>query len=112
MNTTTYMYQTGDLAYFPLGFKFLEDPTDSDIPKDAKRIPGNQIHQTAGGNSHGFKGSAGIFEYEKKIFIDATEDIILTHPEHKDVNLPAGKYEVRHVREKDHFLDIVRAVVD
>ncbi len=105
-------YQTGDLQYLPLGFPHAEKPTATEIPAGAKRIEGTQIHATPGGNSHGFRGSAGIFEYEGVTYIDAVEDIVLTHPEHKDLKLLAGKYEVRHVREKDHFNDLVRAVVD
>lgn len=111
MTTATYA-QTGDLAYFPLGFPYAENPVATEIPKEAKRIPGNQVHAAPGGNSHGFKGSAGVFEHNGTTFLDAVEDITLTHPEHKDVLLLAGKYEVRHVREKDHFQDLVRAVVD
>ncbi len=105
-------YQTGDLLYFPLGFRYLEKPTAKEIPTEAKRRTGNQIHATPGGNSHGFTGSAGVLEHEGAVFIDAVEDIVLTHPEHKDLSLPAGKYEIRHVREKDHFAGLIRAVVD
>lgn len=45
-------------------------------------------------------------------YLALKEDADLSHEEHNTIKLPAGKYEVRIVRELDWFSDMERQVVD
>ncbi len=49
--------------------------------------------------------------YENHILVAGLPFTII-HEEHQPITVPAGIYEVRHVREYDHFDEEARAVVD
>ena len=49
---------------------------------------------------------------EGRRFLLLKEDTEISHEEHLTIKIPKGKYEVRIVREVDHFKDLVRQVVD
>jgi len=47
-----------------------------------------------------------------RIFLEVFSETPLTHEEHGTIQLPPGKYEVRKVREYDHFAEEAREVRD
>lgn len=49
---------------------------------------------------------------EKKRYLKLIKTTALRHEEHAKIDLPSGDYEVRIVREKNHFDDLVAPVVD
>jgi hypothetical protein len=49
---------------------------------------------------------------EGRRFLKVSEETEITHEEHSPITIPSGTYEVRIVREHDHFQDLVRPVVD
>lgn len=84
------------------------------IPKTAKLLKGEKIlHRGDTGNHHTLKGSGfGIHQDGETKFVDVAEATPYVHEEHNEILLPPGKYELRFVREKDHFQDLERRVVD
>ncbi len=95
-------YQHGDCLLFK---------TET-IPAGAKTLKSSVLHHGATGNHHALKGSFCIKEHEGSRFVDVTKKTTLSHEEHKPITLEPGKYALKFVREKDHFNDLVRAVVD
>lgn len=94
-------FQTGDILY---------KQVDS-IPKSIKKIPGNLIHQ--GENHHHLiDGDFELFDGEEGFFIEAKGACLLTHPEHKTIELPQGIYKKEIVVEYDHWLEESRNVID
>lgn len=45
-------------------------------------------------------------------FLRVTETIEVRHEEHKPITVPPGEYEIKIVREYDHFAEEARNVVD
>lgn len=84
------------------------------IPAAAKHLKGEKVlHFGATGNHHKLTGTAfGIFQDGDTKYVDVAETAMLGHEEHKNITLDPGKYVLKFVREKDHFNDLVRAVVD
>lgn len=67
------------------------------------------------GHAHRLSGKeTDMFEFfaEGRRYLRLQEETPLKHEEHKQIDLPAGDYEVRIVREVDHFAGLVRQVVD
>jgi len=56
---------------------------------------------------------AVMLESDDKRYLGVGKDgIDITHEEHKTIHVPPGEYEVRIVREYDHFAEEARRVVD
>jgi hypothetical protein len=55
-----------------------------------------------------------MFEYfhEGRRYLRLLEETPLRHEEHNEIKLPKGDYEIRIVREVDHFQELVRPVID
>lgn len=49
---------------------------------------------------------------DKRYLRVGKDGIDITHEEHKTIHVPPGEYEVRIVREYDHFAEEARRVVD
>lgn len=94
-------FQTGDVLYKPV----------KTIPKKAKKIKGNLIHQGRD-HHHLISGKFNLFQDGDNLFIKATARCELTHPEHKTVTLPKGLYKKDIVMEYDHWLEESRKVID
>lgn len=59
------------------------------------------------------KGEAELYEHGGTLFLRViSNEVELTHQEHNTVVLPKGDYEVRRVREFDHFAEEARNVQD
>ena len=59
------------------------------------------------------KGDAELYEHEGTLFLKVDSDTAeLTHQEHNTIVLPKGDYEVKRVREYDHFSEEARRVQD
>ena len=71
--------------------------------KDMAKEAGVTLHM-------GYNGKAGVDVPDA--FIVHNETVILTHEEHKPIELPPGKYMVRIVREFDHIAGRSRYVAD
>lgn len=67
------------------------------------------------GHAHAIEDIAGI-KFVKgadgNFYLSLPSARDLVHEEHKMVNLPAGSYRVRQVREYDHFVEEIRGVLD
>jgi len=100
MDHTKY-YQTGDVLYFPT----------LTIPKTAKKIKGNLIHQGRD-HHHLIEGKFELFQEGDEMFINVKAKSKLTHPEHKTIEIPKGLYKKGIVQEFDHFLEESRQVID
>jgi hypothetical protein len=48
----------------------------------------------------------------KRILNVLSDYALLKHQEHKEINIPKGKWEVKIVREYDHFDEEVREIAD
>jgi hypothetical protein len=58
-------------------------------------------------------GDATLYEHEGTLFLRVESDAAeLTHQEHKTITLPKGNYEIKRVREYDHFAEEARKVQD
>jgi hypothetical protein len=69
------------------------------------------------GHYHAFADSGGLelLESPNKVrFVrnNSKTSAILTHQEHKPVNVPPGIWQIGIVREKDWFSEMVRPVID
>lgn len=88
--------------------------------KKVKAVKGKKLnHLTlaegeATGHHHTItKGDAELYEHEGTLFVKAKSDEVeLTHQEHKTVTLPKGDYEIGIVKEYDHFAEEARRVAD
>lgn len=59
------------------------------------------------------EGEAELFEHEGTLFLRViSEKAILTHQEHKTVEIPQGEYEIGIVKEYDHFTEEAKKVQD
>lgn len=83
------------------------------IPKDAKEL-GHRTLAEGEATGHAHRASAGtLLESGQRRFLRVPKGgATVAHEEHKPVTLPAGEYEVRIVREYDHFAEEARAVRD
>lgn len=98
-------FQQGDVILVPVEIK-------GRLPK----IDGNVLqHGEATGHAHRFfSDDFSIVEDKKtqKRYLRVVEPGALRHEEHKEINLPSGDFEIRIVREYDHFKEESRRVVD
>lgn len=59
------------------------------------------------------KGEAELYEHEGTLFLRIVSDTAeLTHQEHKTIVLPKGDFEIKKVREYDHFFEETKQVRD
>jgi hypothetical protein len=59
------------------------------------------------------KGDAELYKHEGTLFLRVASDTAeLTHQEHKTIILPKGDFEIKKVKEYDHFLEEARRVQD
>lgn len=80
--------------------------------KGLKKVPGDLLHK---GQQHHHRlkgGSFAILTDGKDRFVNVTKATKLTHEEHKPISLAKGKYRLRIVMERDHFLEESRQVID
>lgn len=88
------------------------------IPEGAKKsdkFDGILQYGERTGHAHRLTGKEkDMYEYfhEGRRYLKLVTESPLSHEEHKTINLKPGNYEVRIVREQDHFQDLVRPVVD
>ena len=59
-------------------------------------------------------GSGTVYQHPESLqkYFELKEPTALRHEEHKEIVVPAGRYEVRIVKEYDHFLEEARNVAD
>lgn len=65
-------------------------------------------------HAHVVKGKAVLYATNKadEFFLDAIENVVLKHEEHKDIKLPKGKYFCYGVKEFDPFEEEIRRIRD
>lgn len=63
------------------------------------------------GHFHKLNGKLAVIENDTSYF-EALEDVVLDHPEHGKVTVEKGTYRVWRERERDPYLDSIRAVRD
>lgn len=97
MKTKDLYAQQGDALFFKI----------KSLPKELKLRKDNVAVQ--GLNRHIVKGKS-VKVYEG--FISTKDKCLIKHPEHKDIVLPKGNYEVKQVMEYDHWLEERRKVLD
>lgn len=114
MTTAIDYVQTGDVIFFPLGYRNTVIPIADEIPKDAIRRKSNVVQEGRTGNTHALRGEgATIWDHEGKVFVNVKgETAFATHGEHTDKPLNPGSYEVRNVMEENVFSGLKAAVVD
>lgn len=100
-----FFLQAGDTLLFKLA---------TPIPETAKLLKGESIlHRGDTGNHHKLHGTGfGIFQDGETKYVDVVEGTPYRHEEHAEIMIPPGKYELKFVRERDHFQDLERRVVD
>lgn len=58
-------------------------------------------------------GLASLIMMKDKMFLKVMSDYAkLKHEEHKEIDIPKGTYEIKRVREYDHFEEETRRVAD
>lgn len=88
------------------------------IPEGAEQKQGFKgilQHGERTGHAHRLTGKeTDMFEFfaEGRRYLRLTTETPLRHEEHHEIKVPKGDYEIRIVREVDHFQDLVRPVVD
>lgn len=100
-------WQQGDCLFFPI----------DKIPHDGIKLKTNIIQSGEATNHHhraDSMTSPELFEQPKtkKRHLRLLKPTTITHEEHKPIELPPGDYEVRIVKEYDHFKEESRAVLD
>lgn len=65
------------------------------------------------GHYHGIaENKSELFMINNVMYMDLKENSILTHQEHKHIELEAGVWQIGIVKEYDYFSKMVRKVVD
>ena len=84
------------------------------IPKTAIPISSSVIAEgEKPGHNHKLKGSQQVFEtHEKQLYFKAKQTVILQHPEHNTLEIPAGCYIIQQQRRYNPFEDVEEEVVD
>lgn len=95
--------------YFQAGDLILKK-CDS-IPSGSKKIISSIIHKGLN-HTHGIKGKYEMFENGADIYVNVKEKTMLTHQEHKDIELNKGLYKKEIVKEYDHWTEEAREVID
>lgn len=105
-------YQQGDVVMIPV----------ASIPKEAKDLNTNVLQEGEHtGHAHRLEvEDLAVIDWPKVFqmptslqkYFEVKAPTNLNHEEHNTINLPPGLYEVRIVREYDHFKEEARQVVD
>ena len=91
------------------------------IPSDLKKVKADVLQEgEATGHAHRLHGNdfeifapKGPYNNETaRKHLRIVKPTLLKHEEHREIKLPPGDYEVRVVREYDHFLEETRRVAD
>lgn len=86
------------------------------LPTGIKKIDTNILQEGEHtGHAHRLWGNGyTVFENPstKQKYLKIVKPVALRHEEHKEFNIPAGDYEIRIVREYDHFEEEMRNVMD
>jgi hypothetical protein len=105
------MYQQGDVVLVPI----------KKIPADLEKVKASVLQEgEATGHAHRLHGDGFEIYAPKGPYNNDTQrkhlrllkPVSLKHEEHKEIELPPGDYEVRIVREYDHFEEEARRVAD
>lgn len=101
-------YRTGDISYHP-----------AELPKGAEKIASKSFVIAEGettGHLHEVKVKEGTVDIlrdsQGKLFIVIYGKAILTHPEHKTIEVPSGTYKIVNEREYNWFEQAVQKVQD
>ena len=99
------LYQQGDV----LIQQIIEIPLKA-LKKEGKILAKGELT----GHCHTItKGDADLYEYEGTLFLRINSNTAeLTHPEHKTIVLPKGDFEIKRIREYDHFIEEAKKVQD
>lgn len=102
--------QQGDVVMkaiqeFPQGERILDDQMKSKI----------LAYGEVTGHAHRFadaENAVETFRILNVIYMNVKKPTMLTHEEHKPIEVPPGKYEIGIVRETDHMAGVTRQVAD
>ena len=89
-----------------------------EIPTEAKEVKHTGILAEGEATGHNHKvavldmPNTLFYEKDGKLFIKNEKTIIIEHQEHHKIELPVGEWEIRKVKEYDHFLEEARYVKD
>lgn len=82
------------------------------IPEGATRKKTNVLAEgESTGHAHRVE-DAEVYEANGVLYLRVKEEAKVTHEEHKQIDLPAGDYEIGIVQEYDHFKEEARSVAD
>lgn len=101
------MYQQGDVILIPV----------SKTPDNANAVTRHErgyvlAEGEVTGHAHVIEDDIKMVEQDGVLYIGCESDVIIKHEEHNHITIPAGCYEVRKVKEYDHFAEEVREVAD
>lgn len=101
------------MTYFQQGdVLFLSESIPSEAKKNDK-FDGVVQYGESTGHAHRLSGEDfEEYHHENRRYLRLLKETPVRHEEHNPIHLPKGDYEIRIVREKDHFSDLVRPVVD
>ena len=89
-----------------------------EVPTEAKAVQHDGILAKGEATGHNHKVAVSDMPntlfYEKggQLFIKNSNIIKIEHQEHKTIELPVGEWEIKKVKEYDHFLEESRSVRD
>ena len=86
----------------------------SSIPKTAILTSTNIIAEgEITGHNHQIVGSHQVFEtLDKQLYFQAEDHVLIKHPDHNTLDIPAGQYIIEHQRRYNPFEDVKEKVVD
>ena len=101
------LYQQGDV---------LLESVDA-LPQGASPVPRHNerfalARGEATGHAHTVANDVEVLALGSALFCRAAAPFTVLHDEHKPITVPAGIYQVRRVREYDHFSDEALEVMD
>ena len=65
------------------------------------------------GHNHVITGDgAKLMELKGELYLEVTVPVVITHEEHKPLNIPTGIYQIGQVQEYDYFAEMARQVRD
>lgn len=94
------------ISEFPIGERVLDDQMKSKI----------LAYGEVTGHAHRLADPEDLavetFRILNVIYMNVKRPTMLTHEEHKEIQIPPGKYEIGIVRETDHMAGVTRQVAD
>lgn len=83
------------------------------IPQNVAKVKGNTLVEgEATGHKHSLSGQVQIYANQDQKFFEVEQKTILSHQEHKPLEIPPGKYKVVQEREWNPFDEQIRRVMD